>query len=134
TTFQSGSGADSLWVRAYDGYEWGAWKNFSVTAPTDVAPVVTAADQSAAKNATLAASSLFSVSDADGDAMTQYHFWDSTVDGSSGHFTINGVAQGTNQAITVSAAQLSQTRFQAGLTADDLWVQAFDGKEWSAWK
>jgi hypothetical protein len=87
-----------------------------------------------AKNASLAASSLFSVSDADGDAITSYHFWDSTAGATSGHFEINGVAQGTNQAIDVSAAQLSQTTFQTGTTADDLWVQAFDGTAWSAWQ
>ena len=52
--------------------------------------------------------------------MAQYHFWDSTADGTSGHFAINGVAQGTNQIINVSAAQLAQTTFQTGTTADDL--------------
>ena len=97
-------------------------------------PVVAAADQNVAKNASLAASSLFPVSDADGDAMTQYQFWDSTADGTSGHFAINGVAQGTNQTINVSAAQLAQTTFQTGTTADDLWVRAFDGTVWSDWK
>jgi hypothetical protein len=41
-SYQSGSGADTLWVRANDGYQWGAWSNaFTVTAPTDTGPVVT---------------------------------------------------------------------------------------------
>lgn len=33
TTFQSGSGSDDLWVHAYDGILWGAWKEFHVNAP-----------------------------------------------------------------------------------------------------
>jgi Ca2+-binding RTX toxin-like protein len=98
------------------------------------APVVTAADQNVAKNSSLAVSSLFQVSDADNDAITNYRFWDSTADGASGHFVVNGVAQGTNQSIDVSAAQLAQTTFQTGTTADDLWVQVSDGTAWSAWK
>jgi Ca2+-binding RTX toxin-like protein len=44
------------------------------------------------------------------------------------------VAQGANRIINVSAAQLSHTTFQTGTTADQLSVQVFDGKDWSAWK
>jgi hypothetical protein len=73
-------------------------------------PVVTASDQTVAANVSLAASSLFSVSDADGDAIISYHFWDSTADAASGHFEINGVAQGTNQAITVTSALCHRPR------------------------
>ena len=134
TTFQTGTTADDLWVQAFDGTVWSDWKEFHLTPPVNHAPVVAVADQNVAKNASLTASSLFSVSDADGDAMTQYHFWDSTADGTSGHFAINGVAQGTNQIINVGAAQLAQTTFQTGTTADDLWVQVFDGSVWSDWK
>ena len=134
TTFQTGTTADDLWVQVFDGTVWSDWKEFHLTPPVNHAPVVTVADQSVAKNASLAASSLFSVSDADGDAMTRYTFWDSTADATSGHFVVNGVAQGTKQTIMVSAAQLAQTTFQTGTTADDLWVQAYDGAAWSGWK
>jgi RTX calcium-binding nonapeptide repeat (4 copies) len=134
TTFQAGTTADDLWVQAFDGTKWSDWKEFHLTPPVNHAPEVTATDHGVRKYGDLAASSLFSVSDADGDAMTQYHFWDSTADATSGHFVVNGVAQGTNQIIDVSAAQLAQTTFQAGTTADDLWVQAYDGAVWSGWK
>jgi Ca2+-binding RTX toxin-like protein len=134
TTFQTGTTADDLWVRAFDGTAWSDWKEFHLTPPVNHVPVVAAADENVAKNASLAASSLFQVSDSDGDAMAQYQFWDSTADGTSGHFAINGAAQGSNQLITVSAAQLAQTTFQTGTTADDLWVRAFDGTAWSDWK
>ena len=48
TTFQSGSGTDDLWVRANDGTDWGAWKEFHVAEPVDAKPVVTGGDVSLA--------------------------------------------------------------------------------------
>ena len=134
TTFQSGSGSDDLWVRAFDGFDWSAWKEFHVNAPVEARPVVTAPDFAASHNQDIAASALFSVTDGDGDAITKYQFWDSTTDPASGHWVVNGMVQGTNQAIDVTAAQLAQTTFQSGSGSDDLWVRAFDGFDWSAWK
>jgi hypothetical protein len=78
------------------------------------APVATAPDFTATHSQNIAASSLFSVTDADNDSITKYRFWDSTADPASGHFVIGGVAQGTNQAIDVTAAQLAARRFRAG--------------------
>ncbi|UGA44083.1 hypothetical protein HU230_0038690 [Bradyrhizobium quebecense] len=134
TSFQSGSGSDDLWARAYDGFAWGPWKEFHVTAPIDHAPVVTASDFHATANQSVAASSLFSVTDADGDSMNQYQLWDSTPSASSGHWSIGGNAQPTNTAINVSAAQLASTTFDGGTVSDDLWVRANDGMTWSAWQ
>ena len=127
------AGSETLSVQAFDGKEWSEWKTFTVTSRVNSAPVVAAKEQTVAKNASFAASSLFSVSDADGDAITAYRFRDATAGNSSGHFVVNGVTQGANQTINMSAAQLSQTTFQTGTTADNLWVQAFDGQAWSAW-
>ena len=134
TTFQSGSGSDDLWVRAFDGFDWSEWKEFHVNAPVEARPVVTAPDFAASHNQDIAASALFSVTDGDGDAITKYQFWDSTTDPASGHWVVNGMVQGTNQAIDVTAAQLAQTTFQSGSGSDDLWVRAFDGFDWSEWK
>jgi len=50
----------------------------------------------------------FSATDADGDTITNYQFWDSTADPASGHWVVGGVTQGTNVAIDVTAAQLAQ--------------------------
>ena len=47
---------------------------------------------------------------------------------------VNGVAQGTNQAIDLTAALLSASTFHSGSGSDDLWVRAFDGLDWGAWK
>src|SRR5262245_8424748 len=133
TTFQTGSIADDLWVQVYDGTAWSAWQEFHLTPPVNHAPVATASDFAATHNQNIAASSLFSVTDSDGDAITQYQLWDSTSDPASGHWVVGGVAQGTNQNINVSAAQLSSTTFQSGSGSDDLWVRAFDGTTWSSW-
>jgi hypothetical protein len=136
--FQSGIIADDLWVRAFDGALWSNWKEFKIT-PSDQAPVVTALDKvvphaTSFPQSILLASSLFSVSDADADPITNYQFWDSTPDAQSGYWVANGVHQGANQAIDVTAAQLSQTTFDYGSETDDLWVRAYDGAQWSAWK
>src|SRR5262249_32937665 len=67
TTSQSGSGSDLLWVRAFDGIDWSLWTSFTVTAPLDSAPTVTAQDpQVVAKNASIAVTSLFSATDPEG--------------------------------------------------------------------
>ena len=65
-------------------------------------------------------------SDGDGDAIAKYQLWDSTADPASGHWLVNGTAQGANQAIDVTAAQLAQTSFQSGSGSDTVYVRAFD--------
>jgi len=134
TTFQSGSGSDDLWVRANDGFVWGAWEEFHVNAPVNHTPVVTASNVTGAPNQTVAAAALFSVTDADFDAIMKYQFWDSTANASSGHWNVGGVSQGTNVAIDVTAGQLASTTFQGGSVSDDLWVRANDGIQWSQWQ
>src|SRR5262245_66339179 len=52
----------------------------------------------------------------------------------SGYWVVNGVAQGAWQAINVTAGQLAQTTFQSGSGSDDLFVRAFDGTDWGAWR
>ena len=134
TTYQPGTGADTLWVRANDGTQWSAWSQaFTVTA--QVAAVNTRRDAGERQHRrdpgqSLAASALFTVSDPDGDAITQYDFWDTG--GGGGHFLVNGV-QPINTDIIVSASQLAQTTYQPGTGADTLWVRANDGMQWSAW-
>jgi hypothetical protein len=132
-TFQSGSGSDHLWVRAFDGTTWGDWTGFYVNAPVDHAPVVTAADHIASHDQNIAATSLFSVSDPDGDPITAYQVWDSTSDPSSGSWVVGGLAQPTGQAINVTPAELASATFQSGSGSDRLWVRASDGTLWSDW-
>jgi hypothetical protein len=125
------AGSESMMVRGFDGARWGDWDLFTLTTRTETPPVVTAANVTAAHGQSFAASGLMSVSDADGDAITQYAFWNSGTGG--GHFVLNGVAQGVNQEIDVSAAQLAQLSYRSGSGADTLWVKASDGLLWSGW-
>src|SRR5437870_4662426 len=88
-TYKAGTVADELWVRAFDGTSWSAWKTFIETPPVNHAPVVTASSQTLASGVTsVAASSLFTVSDADNDSIVAYRFWDGTTDAASGHFEL----------------------------------------------
>src|SRR2546423_14579569 len=98
------------------------------------APVVTVSNLIATHGRSFAASSLFSVTDAENDSITKYQFYDSTADAASGYWIVNGLAQGANQYIDVTAALFAQTSFQSGSGSDDLWVRANDGTAWSAWK
>jgi hypothetical protein len=138
-SFVVGTVATSLQIRAFDGKDWSAadnasWAPFNVSPGTDHAPVVTTVDKTATAGQSFALSSLFSVTDADGDSMTKYQLWDSAADPSSGHFAINGQTQSAGTLIEITAAQLSQTTFVAGASGhgDLLQIRAFDGYGWSA--
>ncbi len=43
----------------------------------------------------------------------------------SGHFVVNGVAQGAATVITISAADLANTSFVTGSVGDSLQIRAF---------
>ncbi|HET7086182.1 MAG TPA: M10 family metallopeptidase C-terminal domain-containing protein [Rhizomicrobium sp.] len=137
TTFVAGTVGDNLQIRAFDGLSWSAadnvrWSPFTVTVPANHAPVLTTTATTLAHGQSVAASSLFTVSDADGDSMTRYQLWDSTNDPNSGHFVVNGVAQPAWTVIDITAAQLAQTTFVAGMVNDGLQIRAYDGADWSA--
>ena len=133
TTFVAGSVQDQLWVQVYDGTTWSQWYEFYNTPPVNRAPVVTVANHVSAAGSTVAASSMFLVNDADGDTIVTYRLYDSTGSAASGKFLLNGVDQGYNQSINLTAAQLAQTTFVAGSVQDQLWVQVYDGTAWSQW-
>jgi hypothetical protein len=137
TTLAAGSvsGTESIWVRAFDGYDWSLWKSFTLTTTNQV-PNVTASNANVTRNAQVLASSLFSVSDADGDAITQYEFWDSGTTSGSGYFAINGIAQAASASIAVNAADLATIHYVGGTGpgGETVWVRASDGSDWSAWR
>jgi Ca2+-binding RTX toxin-like protein len=130
-------GSEQVWVRANDGMAWGAWESWTMNSwphLTNDAPVVTASNTTVLLGQSVDASSLFAVTDADVDVITQYEFWDSTA--GNGHFTVGGIEQGVNVAIGVTAAQLADTDFVAAAStgSDLIWVRAHDGMAWSDWK
>ena len=77
-------------------------------------PTVTAANINASPNETFAASSLFSASDPDNTPILDYQVIDTSSGASSGFWVLGNVVLPANQAMTVSAAQLSQLTFVAG--------------------
>ena len=104
--------------------------------PVNTAPVVTATDQTPAKNALIDAASLFSVADADFDTIEKFAFWDDVAGAESGSFVLDGVTQSAQQEVVVDAADLALLQFQAGDLPsgwDYLYVRAFDGTAWSNW-
>jgi len=93
------------------------------------APVVTVPSASvlASTGQSLQASSLFTATDADNDALT-YRIYDGTWSSNSGHFVVNGTVVPAGWIYTVTAAQWAQTTFVAGTVADEVYAQANDGK------
>src|SRR5258708_6507654 len=76
-----------------DGSGTSAFSAATATVPTPpkTPPVVTASNRTIANGASIAASSLFSATDPDGDPLTQYAFDFRTVNTNSGYFVVNGV-------------------------------------------
>ena len=109
----------------------GGTASATLTITLDRPPVVTAANVTlSAGHASVAASSLFSATDPDGNAITTYGFTDT----GNGHFVLNGVVEANNQEIDVTAAQLSQLTYQSVPgSADTLEVRVNDGTLWSNW-
>jgi hypothetical protein len=138
TSFVAGTAgaSDDLMLTAYDGKAFSnhAEIHVNVSAVTNHAPVLTApsANVSATAGQSIAASSLFSGTDADGDALT-YYLYNNTTAGNSGHFSVNGTTVQNGTIYAVSEAQLALTTFVAGSMGanDDLVLTAYDGKAFS---
>jgi RTX calcium-binding nonapeptide repeat (4 copies) len=131
TTFVAGAAgtSDDLYVQLSDGTDVSSLGFIHLSVPNH-APVLTISPNVTANaGQTLSMASLFTATDADGDAI-KYYFHDNGLAANSGHFVVNGlvIADGTDFSLT--AAQLAQASFVAGAqgTSDDLYVQLSDGK------
>ncbi|MGE9009791.1 hypothetical protein ACO2JO_14485 [Leptospira interrogans] len=133
----SATGSETLWVRAFDGNEWGAWDTFTLTTTTNTAPVATINDQSMHVNQWAKPQNWLSATDAEGDTITRYQFWDGGGAAGSGYFwsgpTNTFWPAGT--AIDVSAADLGNFWLRSGAAtgSDTMYVRAFDGTAWGSW-
>ncbi|MEG4447164.1 C2 family cysteine protease [Microcoleus sp. AT9_B5] len=128
------AGTDSFSIYAYDGQTWGHQVATMTTQKANQAPVVSASDQTVRRNQSIQPS--FSVTDADGDKMTRYAFYDGNSSTTSGYFTVNGIQQAAGQAFYVDADKLGTVSFVGGSSAnsDTVYTQAYDGTAWSNWK
>ena len=100
----------------------------------DNAPVVSVpqTNVTAAAGQLFAASSLFSASDADGDALTWF-IYDWTPAAGSGHFVVNGSVVPAQTVVGLTPSDFAHTSFVAGSPGsnDDLGVMVFDGHDYS---
>lgn len=131
----SATGSETMWVRAFDGSDWGAWDTFTVTSANAV-PVATVNDHSVHVGQWAQAGNWVAASDADSDAITQYQFWDSGAGATSAYFwTPTNSHWAANTTIDVSAADLANVWIQGGSAtgSETMWVRAFDGTSWSNW-
>ena len=129
-------GSETMYVRAFDGTDWSAWDSFNFTTLPNTPPVVAVSDQTLHLNEWHKVQDWFSAADADGDAITQYQFWDSGTAATSGYFwTPDNPHHAANTAITVAAADLDNVWVQGGQAggSETMYVRAFDGTDWSAW-
>jgi len=101
----------------------------------DNVPVVTTQAVGAHPNQTFALSSLFSVSDPDGDAITAYRIYSGAPQGgpSSGAFTVGGVLQQRGTVIDITPAQIPFVTYATTAQSDIVTIQVFDGTLWSNW-
>ena len=104
-TYRGGNGTETIYERASDGIQFGAWVAINATG-TDTAPVVTlvSANVTVSHQTPVSATSLFTASDADGDPIVQYDFWDSGSAG--GTWLLNGNPLLLGMDNFVSASQL----------------------------
>ena len=131
------TGSELMWVRAFDGVAWSAWDAFTLVTQDgpNAAPVVTIDVQSLQINGTAAVTSFISITDADGDAITQYQFYDAESSASSGYFSTNGTQRAADTYINVTAADLAGVELHGGTVpgTELMWVRGFDGTAWSEW-
>ena len=135
------TGGELMWVRAFNGAVWSDWDPFTLTTSSagpgpNTAPVAAIGDQNLQIDGSITLEPLVSVSDADGDAIAQYQFYDAGTAAGSGYlWTANGGQRAAGQYITIAAADLGTVELRAGQAAgtDLMWVRAFDGAAWGAW-
>ncbi|MEQ9368959.1 MAG: S8 family serine peptidase [Coleofasciculus chthonoplastes F3-SA18-01] len=126
-------------IRASDGKVWSSAINAVVNPQTingsiqeNKQPEIIVHNRAFKPEETVPLSTLFSVNDADGDAMQIYHIYDRNHGDNSGYITLNGVKQ--SGSIYVNASQLKDMQFVASSEAgktETLAIRAFDGKHWS---
>jgi len=132
----SATGSETLWVRAFDGTGWSNWDTFTLTTTINTAPVATINDHSLHANQWVQPQAWLSATDAEGDTITQYQFWDGGGNSNSGAFWSQGHSYyAAGSTIDVSASDLANFWLRAGSAtgSETMYVRAFDGAAWGNW-
>jgi hypothetical protein len=128
--------AETMYVRAFDGFHWSAWDSFTLTTQMNTAPVATVANHTVGRNQWVQMDTWLSYADANGHAAVQYEFWDGGVVGNSGYFYTNrNEHHAAESSITVMASDIASVWVRGGSAAgsEGMFVRAFDGHDWGAW-
>ncbi len=119
---------ENIGIQAFDGEFYSAVVNTSVTTTANMfRPVVNAFNVNTGPNRSLAAASLFSYSDLDGNTPKTFGFLDTGLAEGSGYFTINGVVQEAGSYFTIDADQLSTVRYNTSSSSDSEIFRVFAG-------
>ena len=140
---QSGSlFSEDIGVLVNTNFVWSTLPDFTITTlPNANAPILTSPDITVEAGTVLPLDSLFSFTDADGDTLTSVTIFDTAADVvadpvagidavSTGFFTINGVRQPDNTAITVPFDEIGTVNFVTSPTSgidEDIQITVNDG-------
>lgn len=124
-----GRATDSVRVQVFDGFTFSEPAVFQVV--TSAKPVITPADTSVAVGSTVQASSLFNVTDADGDSPLAYFFVDRNTNADGGSFFLNGVQQTPGRFFRITADQLDGLTYRASSNSqtEQIGIQVIDGAD-----
>ena len=134
----SSPGHQSLYVQVFDAStgSWSAYASFTARTIAATPPTVEVRNVRVPENGSIAAASLItSVSNPDGDSLTQYGFFDAGGN-NNGHFVVNSAAQPIDQWIYASTNDLGSVTYDGGSSPghQTLYVEVYDAStnQWSA--
>jgi len=123
-------GVETFTIEATDGVFDSGQSTQSIVTGNSRPTVVPVGDLRVAESERIAASDLFQISDADGDAAVRYFVADQNSTFGSGFFELNGVVQAADQVFQVEADDINTLFFvgaDVGRGTDSIRVQVFDG-------
>ena len=133
----SSPGHQALFVEVFDAStgSWSAYASFTARTIAATPPTVEVQNVRVPENGSIAAASLItSVSNPDGDSLTQYGFFD-TGGNNNGHLVVDGAAQPIDQWISASTNDLGSVRYEGGSWPghQTLYVDVYDAStnQWS---
>ena len=133
----SSPGHQALFVEVFDAStgSWSAYASFTARTIAATPPTVEVQNVRVPENGSIAAASLItSVSNPDGDSLTQYGFFDAGGN-NNGHFVVNGAAQPIDQWISASTNDLGSVTYEGGSWPghQTLYVDVYDAStnQWS---
>jgi hypothetical protein len=126
------AGDQNLWVRAFDGKDWGEWDQFTIhTSGSNQAPVVTINDHYLETGQWTQVSNVASIWDADGDYVVRYELWNSA--GESTAWWADGRYVDASNGYQTDNLHGLWFKGQDWVGSQNLWIRAFDGKDWGEW-